>query len=79
MPILFNKDDPFDFDKPANNMLAAIGDGILTLDLNRAHTEKRQWTQKLKTLAAEPVVSRRVIDQTPVFGQLRGHPGAGSI
>jgi hypothetical protein len=26
MPILFNEDDHFDFDKPANNMLAAIGE-----------------------------------------------------
>jgi hypothetical protein len=26
MPILFNEDDHFDFDKPTNNMLAAIGE-----------------------------------------------------
>jgi len=26
MPILFNEDDHFDFDKPANNMVAAIGE-----------------------------------------------------
>ena len=26
MPILFNEDDHFDFDKPSNNMLAAIGE-----------------------------------------------------
>ena len=27
MPILFNEDDHFDFDKPANNFLAALGEG----------------------------------------------------
>jgi hypothetical protein len=26
MPILFNEDDHFDFDKPVNNMLAAISE-----------------------------------------------------
>lgn len=26
MPILFNEDDHFDFDKPINNMLAAISE-----------------------------------------------------
>jgi hypothetical protein len=26
MPILFNEDDHFDFDKPANNFLAAVGE-----------------------------------------------------
>jgi hypothetical protein len=26
MPILFNEDDHFDFDQPANNMTAAIGE-----------------------------------------------------
>jgi hypothetical protein len=26
MPVLFNEDDHFDFDKPANNMMAAIGE-----------------------------------------------------
>jgi hypothetical protein len=26
MPILFNEDDHFDFDKPENNMLAAISE-----------------------------------------------------
>jgi len=26
MPILFNEDDHFDFDKPLNNMLAAVGE-----------------------------------------------------
>ena len=26
MPVLFNEDDHFDFDKPANNMLAAVGE-----------------------------------------------------
>jgi len=25
MPILFNEDDHFDFDRPANNMIAAVG------------------------------------------------------
>jgi len=27
MPILFNEDDHFDFDKPSNNFLAAVGEG----------------------------------------------------
>jgi len=26
MPVLFNEDDHFDFDRPENNMLAAIGE-----------------------------------------------------
>jgi hypothetical protein len=26
MPVLFNEDDHFDFDKPVNNMMAAIGE-----------------------------------------------------
>jgi hypothetical protein len=26
MPILFNEDDHFDFDKPQNNMLASLGE-----------------------------------------------------
>jgi len=26
MPILFNEDDHFDFDKPSNNMVAALGE-----------------------------------------------------
>jgi hypothetical protein len=26
MPILFNEDDHFDFDKPANNFTAAVGE-----------------------------------------------------
>ena len=26
MPVLFNEDDHFDFDKPANNFVAAVGE-----------------------------------------------------
>jgi len=36
MPILFNEDDHFDFDKPANNMLAAIGEYASWVTLIRA-------------------------------------------
>ena len=52
MPILFNEDDHFDFDKPANNFIAAVG-GVRLVGLLRLPDEGRRLRRRLPERAGE--------------------------